>query len=147
MLESLSSLLVSIRTGTEVKGVIITGAAEKAFCAGADIRFLNQASSLEVRELALLAVSVYHQIEVSGKIVIAALNCYALGGGLELAEACTLRVAARHALFGHPEVKIGASQAGEELQGFPVSSAGDMPQRSFLPEDWYPLKRPFGSVL
>jgi len=45
---------------------------------------------------------------VSGKIVIAALNGYALGGGLELAEACTLRVAARHALFGHPEVKIGA---------------------------------------
>lgn len=108
MLESLSSLFVSLKTNPEIKGVIITGAAEKAFSAGADIRFLNQASSLEVRELALLAVSVYHQIETSGKIVIAALNGYALGGGLELAEACTLRVAARHALFGHPEVKIGA---------------------------------------
>ena len=108
MLEGLSSLFVSIRTNPEIKGVIITGAAEKAFSAGADIRFLNQASSLEVRELALLAVSVNHQIETSGKTVIAALNGYALGGGLELAEACTLRVAAGHALFGHPEVKIGA---------------------------------------
>src|SRR5512135_2058212 len=108
MLESLSSLFVSLKTNPEIKGVIITGAAEKAFSAGADIRFLNQPSSLEVRELALLAASVYHQIETSGKIVIAALNGYALGGGLELAEACTLRVAARHALFGHPEVKIGA---------------------------------------
>ena len=108
MLQSLSSLFNSIKTNPEVKGVIITGAGENAFSAGADIRFLNQASSLEVRELALLAVSVYHQIEVSGKIVIAALNGYALGGGLELAEACTLRVSARHALFGHPEVKIGA---------------------------------------
>ena len=108
MLQSLSSLFNSIKTNPEVKGVIITGAGKNAFSAGADIRFLNQASSLEVRELALLAVSVYHQIETSGKIVIAALNGYALGGGLELAEACTLRVSARHALFGHPEVKIGA---------------------------------------
>ena len=108
MLQSLSSLFNSIKTNPEVKGVIITGAGENAFSAGADMRFLNQASSLEVRELALLAVSVYHQIETSGKIVIAALNGYALGGGLELAEACTLRVSARHALFGHPEVKIGA---------------------------------------
>ena len=108
MLQSLSSLFNSIKTNPEVKGVIITGAGENAFSAGADMRFLNQASPLEVRELALLAVSVYHQIETSGKIVIAALNGYALGGGLELAEACTLRVSARHALFGHPEVKIGA---------------------------------------
>lgn len=108
MLEGLSSHFASVRTNPAVKGVIITGAGEKAFSAGADIKFLNQASSLEVRQLALLAVSAYHQIETSGKIVIAALNGYALGGGLELAEACTLRVAARHALFGHPEVKIGA---------------------------------------
>ena len=108
MLQSLSSHFLSIRTNPEVKGVIITGASGKAFSAGADIRFLNQASSLEVRELALLAVSVYHQIEILGKIVVAAINGYALGGGLELAEACPLRVAARHALFGHPEVKIGA---------------------------------------
>ena len=108
MLQHLSSLFDSIRANPGVKGVIITGAGEKAFSAGADIKFLNQASSLEVRELALLSVSAYRQIETSGKIVIAALNGYALGGGLELAESCTLRVAARHALFGHPEVKIGA---------------------------------------
>ena len=80
-----------------MKAMIITGTGEKAFCAGADIKFLNQASPLEVRELARMAVSVNNKIETLGKVVVAAINGYALGGGLELAESCVLRVVIRPA--------------------------------------------------
>jgi enoyl-CoA hydratase len=108
VLEQVASLLEKASADDAVKAVIITGAGEKAFSAGADIRFLNRASPLEVRELAQMAVSVNHKIETLGKVVVAAMNGYALGGGLELAEACMLRVAVRHARLGHPEVRIGA---------------------------------------
>lgn len=108
VLQELSAILDAARTHDAVRAVIITGAGEKAFCAGADIKFLNQATPLEVREFARLAVSVNNKIETLGKIVVAAINGYALGGGLELAEACMLRVAARNARLGHPEVRIGA---------------------------------------
>ncbi len=108
VLQQLASVLDKVATEDTVRAVVITGAGEKAFSAGADIKFLNQATALEVREFARLAVAVNHKIETLGKTVIAAINGYALGGGLELAEACMLRVAARHARLGHPEVRIGA---------------------------------------
>lgn len=108
VLEQLSSMLDRIKTDSGVKAVILTGAGEKAFSAGADIRFLNKATPLEVRDLAQLAVTVTNKIETLGKVVVAAINGFALGGGLELAEACALRVAANHARLGHPEVRIGA---------------------------------------
>ncbi len=106
-LERLSALLDQICAAESVKAVIITGSG-KAFSAGADIRYLHRATPLEVREFARLAVSVNNKIENLGKIAAAAINGYALGGGLELAEACTLRVAAEAAKIGHPEVNIGA---------------------------------------
>ena len=108
VLQQLLSLLDKAKTDATAKAVIITGAGEKAFSAGADIKYLNQATPLEVRELALLAVTVNNKIETLGKVVVAAMNGYALGGGLEMAEACMLRVAVRHAKLGHPEVRIGA---------------------------------------
>lgn len=108
MLERLTSLLIAIRSDDTVRAVIITGAGEKAFSAGADIGFFSTASPLEVRTRAQLAVETYSCIEGLGKPVIAAINGYALGGGLELAEACTLRVAVSAARLGHPEVRIGA---------------------------------------
>lgn len=108
LLQKLDCLLDKVRADDAIRAVIITGAGEKAFSAGADIKFLNQASPLEVRELAQVAVSVNHKIEALGKVVIAAINGFALGGGLESAEACMLRVAVRHAMLGHPEVRIGA---------------------------------------
>lgn len=108
MLERIDSALGKIRDDDAVHAVIITGAGDKAFSAGADIGFLSKASALEVRDLARLAVSVYGKIETLGKVVVAAINGYALGGGLELAEACTLRVAVSGARLGHPEVRIGA---------------------------------------
>jgi enoyl-CoA hydratase len=108
LLRHLGTTLEEVRASKAVKAVIITGSGEKAFSAGADIELLGRASVLEVREFAQLAVSVNNRIETLGKIVVAAINGYALGGGLELAEACTLRVAALHATMGHPEVRIGA---------------------------------------
>jgi enoyl-CoA hydratase len=108
VLQQLASILDKVRTDDLVRAVIITGAGEKAFSAGADIKFLNQATPLEIRELARLAVTVNNKVETLGKVVVAAINGYAFGGGLELAEACMLRVAVRDARMGHPEVRIGA---------------------------------------
>jgi enoyl-CoA hydratase len=99
--------LEAIKNNPEIQAVVITGAGDKAFSAGADIEYLNQASPLQVRELAQLAVSVTHLIENLNKISIALINGFALGGGLELAESCMLRVAVTSAKFGHPEVRIG----------------------------------------
>ncbi|MDG4549516.1 MAG: enoyl-CoA hydratase-related protein [Candidatus Contendobacter sp.] len=107
-LQRLATLLDQVRADETVKAVIITGSNGKAFCAGADITYLQQASPLAVREFAQRGIAVNEQIETLGKPVIAAINGYALGGGLELAEACWLRVAVRAARLGHPEVSIGA---------------------------------------
>jgi len=106
-LREVSTVLDEVRENDAVKAAIVTGAG-KAFSAGADIAFLSKASPLEVRELARAAVAVNAKIEALGKAVVAAVNGYALGGGLELAEACMLRVAVRDAKLGHPEVRIGA---------------------------------------
>jgi enoyl-CoA hydratase len=108
LLLALQASVEKIKNDASVKGVFITGSGEKAFSAGADIAFLNAASPLQIRELAELAVSVTAQIENLGKPSIALINGFALGGGLELAEACMLRVAVSSAQMGHPEVRIGA---------------------------------------
>lgn len=108
MLQRLSAHLDQAQTRDAVKALIITGAADLAFSAGADIKFLNQATPLEVRAFSRLAIAVSHKIETLGKVVIAAINGYAFGGGLELAESCMIRVAVRTARLGHPEVRIGA---------------------------------------
>ena len=106
-LERLLVLLDQVRTTESVKAAIITGSGT-AFSAGADVRFLNQATPLEVREFARLAVLINNKIETLGKIVVAAINGYAIAGGEELAESCMLRVAALGARMGHPEIRIGA---------------------------------------
>ncbi|QJR12079.1 Crotonyl-CoA hydratase [Usitatibacter rugosus] len=108
VLQALLSDIEWAAADPDVRALIIVGAGDKAFSAGADIAYLNRATPMEVRELARLAVEVNHRIETLGKPVIAALNGYALGGGLELAEACAIRIAASHAVMGHPEVRIGA---------------------------------------
>lgn len=107
LLEQLESALHRAASDRQVQGLVITGAG-RAFSAGADIGFLNSAPPLEVRAFAQHAVRVNHLVETLGKPVVAAINGPAFGGGLELAEACMLRVAARDARLGHPEVRIGA---------------------------------------
>jgi enoyl-CoA hydratase len=108
LLLALRKELIKLKNDSKIKGIFITGSGDKAFSAGADIEFLNAASPLQVRELAELAISINSQIENLGKISIALINGFALGGGLELAESCMLRVAVSSAKLGHPEVRIGA---------------------------------------
>ncbi len=91
----------------EVKAVILTGAGEKAFVAGADINQLAVQTPVEGKETSMRGQATLDFIENLEKPVIAAVNGYALGGGCELALACTLRVASENARFGQPEVKLG----------------------------------------
>ncbi|HHN66289.1 MAG TPA: enoyl-CoA hydratase [Nitrospirae bacterium] len=108
LLLSLKDELERIKKDPGIRAVILTGAGDRAFSAGADIEYLNRATPVEIRELARLAVSVTSLIENLGKVSLALINGYALGGGLEIAEACMLRVASEDARLGHPEVTIGA---------------------------------------
>jgi enoyl-CoA hydratase len=90
-----------------VRGVILTGAGEKAFIAGADITELARIDAIEAKEFTRAGQAVLNAIENLGKPVIAAVNGYALGGGCETAMACTIRLATEDASFGQPEVKLG----------------------------------------
>jgi len=91
----------------ELRAAIVTGAGEKAFVAGADITELEKLSAVEAREFALRGQRVFRLLETCGKPSVAAVNGYALGGGLELAMACTVRFASENARLGQPEVKLG----------------------------------------
>ncbi len=108
VLEQLQEAFEAARVSTSAGAVILTGAGEKAFIAGADIGVLATLDARRGRELALRGQALTTLIENLGKPVIAAVNGYAFGGGLELAMACTLRVAAEGAKLGQPEVKLGA---------------------------------------
>jgi enoyl-CoA hydratase len=90
-----------------VRAVILTGSGDKAFVAGADIGELADLSALEAREYALRGQRVFRKLETMSKPSVAAINGFALGGGLELAMACTVRFASENARLGQPEVKLG----------------------------------------
>jgi enoyl-CoA hydratase len=106
-IQELTDCFERIGKDSEVRGVVLTGAGEKAFVAGADINELSAHTPAEARETALQGQSLMNRIENLGKPVIAAVNGFALGGGCELAMACTLRIASDNARFGQPEVKLG----------------------------------------
>ena len=95
------------RDRKEIGAVILTGAGEKAFIAGADIAVLAQSDAAKARENARRGQAFTRLLETLGKPVIAAINGFALGGGCEIAMACTIRIAADHAKLGQPEVKLG----------------------------------------
>ena len=90
-----------------VRGVIVTGAGDKAFAAGADLNQLAKETPLGAGEFSRRGQGVFGRIEFLGKPVVAALNGYALGGGCELALACTARIASENAVLGLPEVSLG----------------------------------------
>ncbi len=107
VMEELLNCFHVIQRDEEIRAVILTGAGEKAFVAGADINELAVQSPVEGKETSQRGQRVLELIENLGKPVIAAINGYALGGGCEIAMACTLRIAAENARLGQPEVKLG----------------------------------------
>ncbi len=106
-MEELGEILASAYDDSEVRVLILTGAGDKAFVAGADINELAQRTPVDGKEFSLFGQEVLHRLETLGKPSIAAINGYALGGGCELALACTMRVASKTAKLGQPEVKLG----------------------------------------
>jgi enoyl-CoA hydratase/carnithine racemase len=107
------------RDDAAVRGVILTGAGDKAFIAGADIGELAHATAIDAERSSRFGQGVLDLIENLGKPVIAAVNGFALGGGCETAMACTIRIAAEHAKFGQPEVALGLLPGGGGTQRLP----------------------------
>jgi enoyl-CoA hydratase len=106
-LTQLRAAFESARDDASVLGVILTGAGDRAFIAGADIGELARLTVVEAEAYSRQGQAVLDLIETLGKPVIAAVNGFALGGGCETAMACTIRLAADNAKFGQPEVKLG----------------------------------------
>lgn len=106
-LEDLDSCFSSLAKNASVGIAILTGSGPKAFAAGADISEINHLDQSRGEAFASYGQSVFRKIETLGKPVIAAVNGFALGGGLELAMACHIRIASENAKFGQPEVNLG----------------------------------------
>jgi enoyl-CoA hydratase/carnithine racemase len=107
------------RDDAAVRGVILTGAGDKAFIAGADISELATVTAVEAEQSSHFGQEVLNLVENLGKPVIAAINGFALGGGCETAMACTIRVASETATFGQPEVRLGLVPGGGGTQRLP----------------------------
>ena len=105
--DELEDIFTDMDRNSAVRVLLITGAGEKAFAAGADINELARTDAATGEQMALRGQSVFSLIENCGKPVIALINGFALGGGCELALACTLRLAADTAKLGQPEIKLG----------------------------------------
>jgi len=116
VLSELYQVFGEISTDNKVKVVIITGAGDKAFVAGTDITEMKSRSSLEIKSFAMAARKANEAIYNLKKPVIAAINGFALGGGLELAMVCDLRVCSENAKFGQPEINLGIIPGGGGTQ-------------------------------
>ncbi len=108
-----------LREDSSVKAVIITGAGDKAFAAGADITEMVNLSTIEMYDFCLTSLDSYKKIEHLDKPTIAAINGLALGGGCELAMACDFRLASDNARFGLPEINLGIIPGGGGTQRLP----------------------------
>jgi enoyl-CoA hydratase/carnithine racemase len=117
--ENLRTAFEDAREDAQVRGVILTGAGDKAFIAGADISELAHVTAVEAEKSSTYGQEVLNLIENLGKPVIAAINGFALGGGCETAMACSIRVASEKAKFGQPEVKLGFIPGGGGTQRLP----------------------------
>src|SRR6478672_6157227 len=107
VISELADAFGRVASDPAIRAAILTGAGEKSFVAGADIRELAKLSPYETRAFALRGQAAFRQLETCGKPSVAAVNGFALGGGLELAMACTVRFASENAKLGQPEVKLG----------------------------------------
>jgi enoyl-CoA hydratase len=106
-IDELDQAIGELDADPEIRAIILTGAGEKAFIAGADINELATQSPVSGRDMARRGQAVFARIEQLGTPVIAAIGGFALGGGCELAMACTFRVAADTARLGQPEINLG----------------------------------------
>jgi len=106
-IDELHHALLDARGDASVRVLILTGAGEKAFVAGADIGELSQQSPVDGKEFSLYGQGVAHLLETMGKPSICAINGFALGGGCEIALCCSIRIASKTAKLGQPEVKLG----------------------------------------
>ena len=106
-LDDLEAVFTTLTADAAVRVILLTGAGEKAFAAGADIAEFHTADAVTGEQKARRGQQVFGLIATCGKPVIALVNGFALGGGCELALACTLRIASEAARFGQPEVKLG----------------------------------------
>jgi len=107
VIQELGQAFYQARADDAVQGIVLTGAGDKSFVAGADIQQFPDLDALSGHRFALRGQAVFNRIEEMPKPVVAAVNGYALGGGCELALACHLRVASENASFGQPEVGLG----------------------------------------
>jgi enoyl-CoA hydratase/carnithine racemase len=117
--KDLRTAFENAREDVTVRGVILTGAGDRAFIAGADIGELAHATAIDAERSSRFGQQVLDLIENLGKPVVAAINGFALGGGCETAMACTVRIAADTAKFGQPEVTLGLVPGGGGTQRLP----------------------------
>jgi enoyl-CoA hydratase len=103
----LTEVFADSRDDSSIRGVILTGAGDKAFIAGADISELARATPLQAQRQTQAGQSLFNLVENLGKPVVAAVNGLALGGGCEAALSCSIRLASSNAKFGQPEIKLG----------------------------------------
>jgi enoyl-CoA hydratase len=105
--EQLSYTMCQLENNSVAKVIVLSGCGDKAFVAGGDIALMRTLGPAQARAVALKVGDLFRAIETSPRVVIAAINGYALGGGCELALACDLRIAADHAELGQPEINLG----------------------------------------
>jgi len=107
LVKEVNAAIDDIKEDPSIRVVIITGAGDRAFAAGADVNVFKGAKPERMRELARVGQQLSRELEDLGLPVIAAINGFALGGGVELAMACDLRIASENAKFGQPEINLG----------------------------------------
>ena len=103
----ISARIADAKKDKNIKVAVITGSGDRAFCAGADLNMMQGAGGYDGMHLSQVGQKITEEIEDAEKPVIAAINGYALGGGLELAMACDIRIASENAQMGQPEVNVG----------------------------------------
>ncbi|KIH76498.1 enoyl-CoA hydratase [Geoalkalibacter ferrihydriticus] len=136
LVQDLRGKLAVLDSDKRARVIILTGAGDKAFVAGADIGAMRDLDPLAARETALLAQEFLADIERCAKPVIAAVNGYALGGGCELAMACDLRVASENARFGQPEINLGIIPGWAGTQRLPRLVGKGRALEMILTGDW-----------
>lgn len=119
LLAELNNRLISLQANREVRCIIITGSGEKVFCAGADLKERKELPDAEIRQAVSLIGQTFHVIETMPQPVIACINGMALGGGLELALACDIRIASTNASFALPETTLAIIPGAGGTQRLP----------------------------